>query len=259
MIPIPELKEKAREFALPPSTIERDYAQNWLLKFLQTIPMALKGGTGIRKVFLENYRFSDDLDFTMQTPFDESKLREEIKQAVIKAREECGIAFSEDVEYIQTKNGLRARISCHIIPTRAGTPIKIQIDITSSENEEIFHTTQDRPIIHHYSDTISTHVLSYSLEEIMAEKIRSLFQRTHPRDLYDVWRLSKLVDKDIVKSIFKHKFEFKKMIPVIEHFIDNKEDFRGAWSKSLGHQMKDVPDFDPVFMEVTKEVEDYLN
>jgi len=26
---------------------------------------ALKGGTGIRKAFLDNYRFSDDLDFTL--------------------------------------------------------------------------------------------------------------------------------------------------------------------------------------------------
>jgi len=27
--------------------------------------MALKGGTGIRKVYIEQYRFSDDLDFTL--------------------------------------------------------------------------------------------------------------------------------------------------------------------------------------------------
>ncbi|NJE13855.1 nucleotidyl transferase AbiEii/AbiGii toxin family protein [Thermococcus sp. LS2] len=30
---------------------------------------------------------------------------------------------------------------------------------------------------------------SYSLEEIFAEKLRSLFQRTRPRGLYDVWYL----------------------------------------------------------------------
>jgi len=65
MIPAREIKEKARESGVPPSTIERDYAQNWLLSHLRPIPLALKGGTGIRKVFIEHYRFSDDLDFTL--------------------------------------------------------------------------------------------------------------------------------------------------------------------------------------------------
>jgi len=39
--------------------VERDYAQNWLLFRLSKtfIKMALKGGTGIRKVYIENYRF----------------------------------------------------------------------------------------------------------------------------------------------------------------------------------------------------------
>jgi len=43
----------------PESTVERDYAQNWLLFRLSKtfIKMALKGGTGIRKVYIENYRF----------------------------------------------------------------------------------------------------------------------------------------------------------------------------------------------------------
>ena len=42
-----ELKEKARTFKVPISSIERDYAQSWLLAHLPK--MAFKGGTGIRK------------------------------------------------------------------------------------------------------------------------------------------------------------------------------------------------------------------
>lgn len=63
MIPIREIKEVARLFGVPPSTIERDYAQNWLLSSFGSLQMALKGGTGIRKVYIEHYQFSDDLDF----------------------------------------------------------------------------------------------------------------------------------------------------------------------------------------------------
>jgi predicted nucleotidyltransferase component of viral defense system len=31
--------------------------------------MALKGGTGIRKVYMEGFRFSDDLDFTFMEEY----------------------------------------------------------------------------------------------------------------------------------------------------------------------------------------------
>ncbi len=52
MIPEREIKEKVRASGVPLSTIERDYAQNWLLKNLSTINMVLKGGTGIRKAYI---------------------------------------------------------------------------------------------------------------------------------------------------------------------------------------------------------------
>ena len=42
-----EFKENARLFNVSISSIERDYAQSWLLAYLPK--MALKGGTGIRK------------------------------------------------------------------------------------------------------------------------------------------------------------------------------------------------------------------
>jgi len=36
MIPSMEIKEKARTHGVPQSTIEKDYAQNWLLKSIFT-------------------------------------------------------------------------------------------------------------------------------------------------------------------------------------------------------------------------------
>jgi predicted nucleotidyltransferase component of viral defense system len=90
MIPEREIKEIAREYGVPVSTIERDYAQNWLLKFLGSSFMALKGGTGIRKVYIENYRFSDDLDFTLLKSSDIVQLSDHIKNAIASAKNESG-------------------------------------------------------------------------------------------------------------------------------------------------------------------------
>lgn len=95
MIPILEIMERSRELGVPPSTIERDYAQNWLLAALNPINMALKGGTGIRKVFIENYRFSDDLDFTLLEPIDAVALRSAVHDAVVRVRDESGILFED--------------------------------------------------------------------------------------------------------------------------------------------------------------------
>ncbi len=83
MIPEREIKEQAREFGVPTSTIERDYVQNWFLSALRPINMAFKGGTGIRKVYIENYRFSDDLDFTLLEPVDADILRTAVIDAMV--------------------------------------------------------------------------------------------------------------------------------------------------------------------------------
>jgi predicted nucleotidyltransferase component of viral defense system len=107
MIPSREIKERAREYGVPPSTIERDYAQNRLLAHLRPIPMALKGGTGIRKVFIEHYRFSDDLDFTLLEMADKDNLQAAVRDAAARVQEESGILFEEEIGMIETVSGFR--------------------------------------------------------------------------------------------------------------------------------------------------------
>ncbi len=120
MISIVEIKEVARAFGVPPSTIERDYAQNWLLAHLSALPMALKGGTGIRKVFIENYRFSDDLDFTLLEPYEKETLQEAVKDAVARAREESGDAVGLMLEHQIGSPRARGERCCSSAQTSAG-------------------------------------------------------------------------------------------------------------------------------------------
>lgn len=87
MIRSQEIKEKAREYGVPTSTIERDYAQNWLLKYLYHPNIVLKGGTGIKKAYHENYRFSDDLDFSLIHPIKDKELLTHMNEAVDNAKE----------------------------------------------------------------------------------------------------------------------------------------------------------------------------
>jgi len=131
---------------------------------------------------------------------------------------------------------------------RTGHPLRIKIDITKKENEAVLLPLEKRKIIHPYSDDCDAEVLTYSLEEIFAEKIRSLFQRTRPRDLYDVWYLSKL-ELDVSGIILK-KFKFKGVDFDLESLVRRKDDFRNAWESSLRHQMRNLPGINDVFNEV---------
>ena len=79
-------------------------------------PYGAERGTGIRKVFIENYRFSDDLDFTLLEPYEKEALQEAVKDAVSRAREESGIRFEEDIGIVETATGFRATALFRIIP-----------------------------------------------------------------------------------------------------------------------------------------------
>ena len=103
----------------------------------------------------------------------------------------------------------------------------------------------NKPVIHPFSDMVRGSVSAYCLEEVFAEKIRALFQRTRPRDLYDVWRLS---EKGLdVSGILYEKFRFKGVAFDLDDLHDRKDDYRLSWESSLSHQLRDLPDFNEVY------------
>ncbi len=91
---------------------------------------------------------------------------------------------------------------------------------------------------------------TYSLVEITAEKLRALCDRAWPRDLYDVYSLWPIIDCSGFETIFSEKCQVRKIIPTLVEYERNKNKISKAWSESLKHQMKNVPDFEDVFQEV---------
>ena len=247
-----EIKEKARENGVPETTIEKDYALNWILRSLnqQTDSFVLKGGTGLRKAYFKNYRFSEDLDFTMLKNAERSDIEQMIKKAIEMAKRDSGINFYDNIESEENINGYQIDIYFRIF-RRGGNPLRIKFDITKPENETTILPPVMKEIFHPYSDDYYSIACVYSIHEIMAEKMRSLFERTRARDVYDIWFISKNIDMPQAFEIFPIKCAFKKISPDLEDLIDRKKDFQNAWKSSLGHQLKALPDFESVFNEVT--------
>ena len=150
--------------------------------------------------------------------------------------------------------GFQIKIPFRLL-SRTGVPARIKMDVTLEQYERILLPLQDRPIIHGYSDSPRFSMVrtkAYSLEEIFAEKIRALFQRTRPRDLYDIWMLRESVDLELVLRILPEKFANKDVEPNLEGLKDRRGYYLRAWERSLGHQLRKLPEFERVWAEVVK-------
>ena len=74
---------------IPESVLERDYCLAWFLMALAEsdlkATLGFKGGTALKRCYFGDYRFSEDLDFTLTAPMtpDELKTRlERVRKAV---------------------------------------------------------------------------------------------------------------------------------------------------------------------------------
>ena len=107
MISVNEIREHARKQGVPETTIERDYVQNWFLNelYLNTGNLIFKGGTAIRKAHINNYRFSDDLDFTLAREMNKEDLIVLIEKTRKNVKQKVGIDFEDEFDLREVTNG----------------------------------------------------------------------------------------------------------------------------------------------------------
>jgi predicted nucleotidyltransferase component of viral defense system len=265
-----EVMKIARELKVDPNTIEQDYAISWFLSGIYADDVlskafVFKGGTALRKAYFPNYRFSEDLDFTVREEhkfLDERGLGLRLKNVTNTVRETSGISFElislEKTREIFGEEAYEGKVEyAGPMGKRAGSLPRIKLDITFYEN--IIFPTNSRSLIHHYSDSdiCVRNIEVYSIEEVLAEKLRSILQRTRPRDVYDLWRLLSQDEysfdsQKIVKG-FHDKCEHKGVTfhGVSDFFETGRLDSHmSAWGSTLGHQLEDVPDFQAVIKDL---------
>ncbi|RZN38730.1 MAG: hypothetical protein EF813_04565 [Methanosarcinales archaeon] len=182
-----------------------------------------------------------------------ARLNKLIERAVLGAKEISGINYTEEVSIHENINGFVANVYFRILRS-TGNPIKIKLNMAAPEKQEILLPLETKEIIHLYSDDFHARIQAYSLEEIMAEKMRALFERTRPRDLYDVRRLHNEVDYVKVLNILYEKCRVKDVEIDVRFLEDRRDDFASAWTNSLQHQIKMLPNFDDVLHEVKRQI-----
>src|SRR5215467_13217578 len=93
---------KAGGHRIPESVLERDYCLAWLLAELARSDLhqglAFKGGTALKRCYFGDYRFSEDLDFTLLEPMPFGDIRRNLEPVYAAVREASAIEFAFDRE-----------------------------------------------------------------------------------------------------------------------------------------------------------------
>jgi predicted nucleotidyltransferase component of viral defense system len=104
------LKKYAEENKIRFDVIEQDYLLSWILFGIATHPilskvLIFKGGTALKKCYFGDYRFSQDLDFTLVDESSYQSLNSYVQEACTIAKnelnkmgEKCEIFFREHLE-----------------------------------------------------------------------------------------------------------------------------------------------------------------
>ena len=260
MISHQEIKNLVTEWGLREAIIEKDYVIGWLLWGLGSDPdiknsWAFKGGTALKKCYIETWRFSEDLDFTILPggPVDPIDLEPIIKRVLEKVHDESGIDFSVSApkfKYFDRFNSTQGSIY-YRGPRNAPSASRIKLDLSGVE--KVVRPTILRKISHGYSDVLPNpaQVRCYAFEELFAEKIRAMSERGRPRDLYDIVLLFRRRDlqaePSLIKKVLKEKCDIKNLpYPTLELIqnAETKDELISEWGNMLGHQLQTLPPFE---------------
>lgn len=132
--------------------LERDYCLAWFLSALSGSDLkpalAFKGGTALKRCYFADYRFSEDLDFTLREPLSFEEIRARLAPVYAMIQEQSGIVFTFD------RQDPRVRVNTHTFYLRYIGPLPgnndVKVDITI--NEVLSFPLEDRPILRGYPE-----------------------------------------------------------------------------------------------------------
>jgi Uncharacterized conserved protein len=241
--------------------------------------LAFKGGTALKKVYFDNYRFSEDLDFTLVGTVDSQRIETDIGDAVGRAQT-MARAYSPIEMSVRKKihkaphpRGQQDFIVDVTFPwhPRSLCPVKVEI----TRDEPLLLPAVRHPILHGYSgEVLDASIAVYAIEEIIAEKLRTILQAherikqrqwvtRRGRDYFDLWRLltdpSMDVKETLIPSLLMRKVAVRNVSYRSPDDFFPKElldDARRHWTTSLAALVPELPPFDHVITDLRRRLEE---
>lgn len=183
--------------------IEQDLVLSRLIVMIAADPvlgavLALRGGTCLHKLVLpEPMRYSEDLDYVAVAPAPVGEMFDRLRLAA----EACGLA---EGRRSATSESVRSDWAAE--PTSGMGRIRVKIEVNVSDASALHGIDRrpyavDSPWFRGRADVPTFHV-----DELVATKLRALYQRRKGRDLFDLWLVlhGGMVDDERVAAGFAH-------------------------------------------------------
>jgi len=252
LISIDEVRRIAGALGLEPRVVDLDYVLGCYLFFLgDQSPVQkkwlFKGGTALRKCYFEEYRFSEDLDFTVLDIISIESLYNFLRAVNAAMQDAIGVRTDEREMLIDVieddygKESFEARIYYYGPWNYGGSPRSVRIHV--NRDESLVFPTKVLPVFHQYSDREELPPVAlqvYSLEEMMAEKLRAFAgQRKHsiPHYIFDLYHLSRnVVSVENVLKRFPQKCKAKGIsLDAIDlgKVVARRSEYENNWQQNL--------------------------
>lgn len=198
MITLNQLQKFSNQLAISKPVILLEHYQLLVLKELSETKLGkvlvFKGGTCLRLAY-NSYRFSEDLDFSLIHKIDFDDFKKQVTQIVNRYPE---ISLIETFDMEQT---LFAKMTVHQHGIRVGIKLEISKRIKPLVRKKDF----EPKILQTPASELKPLFLCFTLEKIYDDKLDAIENRSKPRDYFDLWYLSKLLNKTWLAPKVKHK------------------------------------------------------
>jgi len=251
---------------VPETVLERDYCLSWFLIGLSHSPLKnillFKGGTCIKKCYIPDYRFSEDLDFTLAEECTFKNIQKNLDIAFRHIYLSSGIKLNFHHYDRHTHENTYTFFLGYEGPLPGISGKEVKVDITIKE--KIVYPVEEKIILKGYKEyedlPEDVAIYTYSINEIATEKVVALLDRARnePRDLYDIWYLTynKYVDIAELINAVEAKLEFRgrSLTDVREEFLRKETRFKRLWEMRLSSQMTSIPEFGQVYRAVQRKL-----
>ncbi len=259
-----DLARVARRHGLGLGRTEHEYVILCLLDGLTQAPLlaqslVFKGGTALRQIYFPDWRHSEDLDFGALPGLSSDHLTGAVTEWFAAVQQKWGITLS--IRRLHRANGA-ARLRAQFVGPLA-FPNLLLMDFTL--DEPVILPPVRRPVVTTLFDSPRPIVQTYALEELLAEKLRSILQRAKSRDYYDVWRLlgekAASFDQNLVREVLLTKCQHKGLaFSSPDDFVlpERLAEAQIYWERDLREQIADLPQFSAVIASLKHLIGDLL-
>lgn len=241
MITRAQITRQADKDGVDARTVERDYILAHVIALIASkdadSTLAFKGGTSLRLVHSEDYRYSADADYSI------------VAGSILDARSLVRLALQENraeaIAELYLTDDDPPKIA-YTGPLRRRRTIKLDI-----ATDEIVIHTESKPLLRRWRDLSAVDVFVYTPLEIAGEKLRCMLQRLQCRDVLDLDFLFHEIGVDAVDAseLFQQKAEHKSIDPrsFAAKFEERVPQYRNRWADELSRYLVgDLPHFDQV-------------